>query len=106
LYGGGASGAIFGLMGGLFVCARRLRYDTRQLNGWIIYSLAFSFIPGIGIDWRAHVGGLITGSAVAYGMIHAPKQRRVVVQVGVVLAALVVAGVVIASRSATFPALT
>src|SRR4051794_6199914 len=48
--GGGAPGAIFGLMGGLLVCARRMNYDPRQLNGWILYSLAFSFIPGVGID--------------------------------------------------------
>lgn len=104
-FGGGASGAIFGLMGGLLVCARRMKYDTRQLNGWIVYSLAFSFIPGIGIDWRAHVGGLVTGAAVTLGLIHAPKERRILVQVGVFLVAFVVIGAVIAIRTATFPAL-
>jgi membrane associated rhomboid family serine protease len=102
--GGGASGAIFGLMGGLLVVARRMNYDTRQLNGWIVYSLVFSFIPGIGIDWRAHVGGLVTGAALTYGMVRAPKQRRLAVQAGLILAAVLVIGAVIVVRTATFPA--
>jgi membrane associated rhomboid family serine protease len=103
---GGASGAIFGLMGGLFVVAKRLNLDTRQLNGWIIYSLVFSFIPGLNVDWRAHIGGLITGGAVTWGMVHAPRQNRGWVQAGAVLAGFIVAVVVIAIRTATFPNLT
>ena len=69
--GGGASGAIFGLMGGLFVVARRLNLDTRQISGWIIYSLVFSFLPGLNVDWRGHIGGLVTGAAVTY--VHGPR---------------------------------
>jgi membrane associated rhomboid family serine protease len=103
--GGGASGAIFGLMGGLFVVAKRLKLDTRQLNGWIIYSLAFSFIPGLGVDWRGHIGGLVTGAAVTWGLVHAPKRHRGLIQVGALLAGLAVAVAVIAIRTATFPPL-
>jgi membrane associated rhomboid family serine protease len=103
---GGASGAIFGLMGGLFVVARRMRLDTRQLNGWIAYSLVFSFLPGLNVDWRGHIGGLITGAAVTYGLVHAPQRYRGLVQAGAVLAGLLVAIAVIAIRTATFPALT
>ncbi|MDX6227197.1 MAG: hypothetical protein QOI76_587 [Frankiales bacterium] len=101
---GGASGAIFGLMGGLFVVARRMRLDTRQLNGWIAYSLVFSFLPGLNVDWRGHIGGLITGAAVTYGLVHAPQRYRGLVQAGAVLGGLVVAVAVIAVRTATFPA--
>jgi membrane associated rhomboid family serine protease len=102
---GGASGAIFGLMGGLFVVARRMNLDTRQLTGWIAYSLVFSFLPGLNVDWRGHLGGLITGAAVTYGLVHAPKRHRWLIQAGAVLAGLVVAVAVIAIRTATFPAL-
>ncbi|MDX6203269.1 MAG: hypothetical protein QOJ83_2769 [Frankiales bacterium] len=103
---GGASGAIFGLMGGLFVVARRMNLDTRQLNGWILYSLVFSFLPGLNVDWRGHIGGLITGAAVTYGLVHAARRRRTLVQVGSVLAGLLVAVAVIAIRTATFPPVT
>ena len=103
---GGASGAIFGLMGGLFVVAKRLNLDTRQLNGWIIYSLVFSFLPGLNVDWRGHLGGLITGAAVTWGIVHAPRKHRSWIQAGAVLAGLLVAIAVIAIRTATFPALT
>ncbi len=101
---GGASGAIFGVMGGLFVVAKRLRLDTRQLNVWIAYSLAFSFIPGLNVDWRSHIGGLLTGAAVTWGIVHAPRKRRVWVQAAAVLAGLLVAVVVVAIRTATYPA--
>jgi membrane associated rhomboid family serine protease len=101
---GGASGAIFGLMGGLFVVARRMNLDTRQLNGWIIYSLVFSFLPGLNVDWRGHIGGLITGAAVTYGLVHAPRRHRTWIQAGAVLAGLLVAVAAIAIRTATFPA--
>jgi membrane associated rhomboid family serine protease len=100
---GGASGAIFGVMGGLFVVARRLNLDTRQLNIWIIYSLVFSFLPGFHVDWRGHIGGLVTGAAVTWGLVHAPRRNRAVIQVAALVAGLVVAVAVIAIRTATFP---
>ena len=102
--GGGASGAIFGLVGGLFVVSKRLNLDTRQLNGWIVYSLVFSFLPGMGVDWRGHVGGLVTGAAVTWGMVHAPRRHRLLIQAVAVLAGFLVAAAVIAIRTATFPA--
>ncbi|BEP13186.1 rhomboid family intramembrane serine protease [Acidothermaceae bacterium B102] len=103
---GGASGAIFGLMGGLFVVAKRMNLDTRQLNGWILYSLVFSFLPGLNVDWRGHVGGLVTGAAVTWGLVHAPRKHRAWIQAGAVVAGLAVAIAVIAIRTATFPTLT
>jgi membrane associated rhomboid family serine protease len=103
---GGASGAIFGLMGGLFVVAKRLNLDTRQLNGWIVYSLVFSFLPGLNVDWRGHIGGLITGAAVTWGIVHAPRQHRGWIQAAAVAGGLLVAVAVIAIRTATFPTLT
>lgn len=60
----GASGAIFGLMGAYVVFARRLHLNSQQIIGLIGVNLVIGFIVP-GIDWHAHVGGLVTGYAVA-----------------------------------------
>ena len=91
----GASGAIFGLLGATFVLMRRLRYDLKPIVILIALNLLFTF-TWANIDWRAHVGGLVAGSAVAYGMVHAPRERRAAVQWGtsaVVLGAIIAVAV-------------
>ncbi|MDI5964321.1 rhomboid family intramembrane serine protease [Streptomyces sp. SL13] len=93
-YGLGASGAIFGLLGALFVLVRRVGGDLRQVVIVIVLNLVLTFSIS-GIDWRAHVGGLITGAAIAYGMVHAPRARRALVQWGTCAGMLVVVLVVI-----------
>lgn len=60
----GASGAIFGLMGAFAVLARYYRFDNRQILTLIGINLLIGFIVP-GIDWHAHVGGLLTGMAIA-----------------------------------------
>lgn len=65
--GVGASGAIFGLMGAYFVIARRRRWDSSAILGLIIINLLISF-ASTGIDWRAHLGGLIVGAVVGFAM--------------------------------------
>jgi membrane associated rhomboid family serine protease len=64
----GASGAIFGLMAAYLVIQRKLGADTSQLMVLIAINLVIGFMPGSGISWQAHVGGLI-GGAVA-GVIY------------------------------------
>ncbi len=90
----GASGAIFGLLGALFVLMRRVHADLRPIVIMIVLNLVFSFTIS-NIDWRAHVGGLVTGAVVAYGMVHAPRERRALVQWGTCAAMLVVVLVMI-----------
>lgn len=85
----GASGAIFGLMGALVVAGRRLRYDITQVLVLLAINVAIGFLAP-GIDWRAHLGGLITGAAVAAVFVWAPKQGRVLWQTLGVLAVLAV----------------
>ena len=58
--GVGASGAIYGIFGGLLVVARRLRYDVRGLAVLLGLNLALGFVVPT-IDWRAHLGGLRGG---------------------------------------------
>lgn len=61
----GASGAIFGLFGATVVIARRLGLDASGIYGIIGINLVIGFIiPGI--DWRAHVGGLVAGALSAW----------------------------------------
>ncbi|MBH5335978.1 rhomboid family intramembrane serine protease [Streptomyces pactum] len=92
----GASGAVFGLLGATAVLMRRLNYDMRPVAILLAINLVITFYFS-NIAWQAHIGGLIAGTAVAYGMVHAPRERRALVQwgtCGLVLAATVVMVVV------------
>ncbi|MGW3158490.1 rhomboid family intramembrane serine protease [Streptomyces sp. NPDC001089] len=93
----GASGAIFGLFGATGVLMRRRNYDLRPLIALLVINLIFTFTPAFGISWQAHIGGLVGGVVVGYAMVHAPRERRNLVQYGVcavVLALVVVATLV------------
>jgi membrane associated rhomboid family serine protease len=73
----GASGAIFGVMGGYFVVLRRLGRNSVQLLVVIALNLAIGFfIPQVA--WQAHLGGLLGGVAVAgvYVLTRRREQRR------------------------------
>lgn len=78
----GASGAIFGLFGATAVLMRRLNYDLRPVIGLLVINLIFTFSPGFNIAWQAHIGGLVGGLIVGYAMVHAPRERRSLVQYG------------------------
>ncbi|MCB5163346.1 rhomboid family intramembrane serine protease [Streptomyces bambusae] len=88
----GASGAIFGLFGATAVFMRRMRYDMRPVLALLAINLVLTFGWG-GISWQAHIGGLIGGALIGFGMVHAPRERRGLWQWGscvLVLAAVVV----------------
>ena len=58
----GASGAIFGLFGALYVLQRRVGQSSTAILSTIALNLIITFtIPNI--SWEGHVGGLITGTA-------------------------------------------
>jgi membrane associated rhomboid family serine protease len=65
--GVGASGAIFGLFGAYFVIARRQRWDTSAILALIGVNLFIGFASTT-VDWRAHIGGLVTGTIVGVAM--------------------------------------
>ncbi|MEU2867836.1 rhomboid family intramembrane serine protease [Streptomyces olivoreticuli] len=91
----GASGAIFGLLGATAVLMRRLNYDMRPVIALLVLNLIFTF-AWANIAWQAHIGGLVVGTAVAYGLVHAPRDKRVLVQRATCgLALLVIAGAVV-----------
>lgn len=89
----GASGAIFGLFGATAVLMRRLNYDLRPIIALLAINLIFTFAPGFNISWQAHIGGLVAGVIIGYAMVHAPRERRALVQYGT--CALVLAAVVL-----------
>ena len=79
--GVGASGAIFGLFGAYYVVVRRLGGETRSILTLLAINLVITFTIPI-IDWRAHLGGLVTGAVVAAALAYAPRgPRRTAVQV-------------------------
>jgi len=59
----GASGAIFGLLTATIVIGRHLRADVSQLIVLLVINAALGFTGGI--DWRAHLGGALTGALIA-----------------------------------------
>jgi membrane associated rhomboid family serine protease len=74
----GASGAVFGLMGALFVVLRRFGRDVSAVLVILAINVVLGFVVP-GIDWRAHLGGLVTGAVLAYAFAHAPRGRRALV---------------------------
>jgi membrane associated rhomboid family serine protease len=92
----GASGAIFGLFGVLFVYLFRRRNSTfirgylRSVTGLIVLNLVFGFLARAYIDNWAHLGGLIAGALLAYGFDLKRESTPVVIQ------ALTAAGVIAA----------
>ncbi|GAB3267920.1 rhomboid family intramembrane serine protease [Sinomonas notoginsengisoli] len=86
----GASGAIFGLFGGLFVVMRQRGGDVRQLVILIAINAVLGFMIQ-GIAWQAHLGGLLTGAVSTAVIAYAPRGRaRTGVQIGGLVAVAVV----------------
>jgi len=83
----GASGAIFGLAGGLIVVARRMNWNFSWLVGIVALNFLLPFMVA-NIDWHAHVGGFLAGLAVTAAFTYPPKPSRVAVSVVAVVVLL------------------
>ena len=59
-YSVGASGAIFGLFGAMIIVGNKIGADVRSIYVIIGINFVIGFALG-GIDWKAHLGGLIGG---------------------------------------------
>ena len=62
-YSIGVSGAVFGLFGAWAVISRRIGAEVKSTLVIIGLNFVLGFTIG-GVDWRAHLGGLITGAVV------------------------------------------
>jgi membrane associated rhomboid family serine protease len=60
----GASGAIFGLFGAMVIVGKKIGADIRSIVVIIGINFFIGFAMG-GVDWRAHLGGLIGGVVAA-----------------------------------------
>jgi rhomboid protease GluP len=60
----GVSGAVFGLFGAFAVISRRYGLEIKSIAVIVGINFAMGFVIG-GVDWRAHLGGLIGGSIAA-----------------------------------------
>jgi membrane associated rhomboid family serine protease len=72
----GASGAVFGLFGALLVLNRHLGRSSGPMFGVLAINAVLGFVVP-GIAWQAHLGGLLTGVALAAVITAtAPQARR------------------------------
>jgi len=110
----GASGAIFGLMGATLVLGHAMRQEVTSVLVFIGINIAIGFVVPK-IDWRAHLGGLLVGAAVAALFAYGPRlvgagsgdlrsgmavvadtaAARAIVIGGIVLIVVVLAGLVV-----------
>ena len=92
----GASGAIFGVLGGLLVLERRGNIATGgQVLGLIVLNLIFTFaVPGVSVG--GHVGGLIAGALLMLAFVQFRRSWELSVAAAAVV---VVASVLLAATS-------
>lgn len=90
----GASGAIFGLFGALFVIQRSFGGANTQLLIVLGLNLVLGFVVP-GISWQAHIGGLLVGALVAW--IFVKTRTNATRQAEQIQLALVAAGLIAAT---------
>jgi membrane associated rhomboid family serine protease len=79
----GASGAIFGVLGAYVVLARLRRKPMGPVLAIIVINLVIGFSGNI--EWQAHVGGLVVGSALALAYHYAATLRQTAREVALTL---------------------
>jgi membrane associated rhomboid family serine protease len=72
--GVGASGAIMGVMGAYVVLAGRRHLPMAPVVGLLVLNFVIGFSGNI--DWRAHLGGLVTGALLALVYDYAGSLRE------------------------------
>jgi len=95
----GASGAVFGLFGALIVLNRHLGRSSGPMFGVLAINAVIGFIiPGIA--WQAHLGGLLTGIALAAAIAATAAPSRRQLQLPALAAVLVLVAVAAAAKYA------
>jgi membrane associated rhomboid family serine protease len=93
----GASGAVFGMMGGLVVVLLRLRQSPRPVLTLIAINVAISLLPGISL--YGHIGGMLTGALATAVIVFAPRERQSMWQWSGVSGVVMLLLVIIAARA-------
>ncbi len=71
----GASGAVFGLFGAVAVVMLRMKIRNTSIFSVIGINLVITFVMP-NISWQAHLGGLVTGAAIAAVYAYLPKKLQ------------------------------
>jgi membrane associated rhomboid family serine protease len=71
----GASGAVLGLVGALLVISKARGLDITWIIGYVAITAVLSFIVP-NISWEGHLGGFVTGAAVAWLFLQETKHRQ------------------------------
>jgi len=71
----GASGAVLGLVGALLVISKARGLDVTWIVGYVAITAVLSFIVP-NISWEGHLGGFVTGAAVAWVFLQETKRRQ------------------------------
>lgn len=74
----GASGAVWGLLGAMFVIGRHLGANVTAIAVLLGLNLLITFLPGSNIAWQAHIGGGLVGALIGliFARTRAVRQRR------------------------------
>ena len=70
----GASGAVFGLFGAVFVLQRLGGADTTPILTLLGINLVYGFLAS-GISWQAHIGGAVAGVAATWVLARLARPR-------------------------------
>jgi membrane associated rhomboid family serine protease len=73
-YSIGASGAVFGLFGAFIAAEKYLGVEAKSIYVIVAINFALGFTIG-GVDWRAHLGGLIAGYLATKTLLSSRKLR-------------------------------
>lgn len=74
--GVGASGAIFGLAAAYYVTSRKLNRRSGEARQIMVLFLVWMVVSAAITSWEGHLGGLLTGGAIAVAYAYAPRQQR------------------------------
>ena len=74
----GASGAVWGLLGAMFIIGRHLGVNVTAIAVLLGLNLVITFLPGSNISWQGHIGGGLVGLLVGfiYARTRAIRQQR------------------------------
>jgi len=96
----GASGAVFGLFGALLVLNRHLGRSSGPMFGVLAVNAVLGFVPAFGIAWQAHLGGVLTGAALAAVITLTASQARRKLQLPALAAVLVLLAAIAVAKYA------
>ncbi|WEK13186.1 MAG: rhomboid family intramembrane serine protease [Candidatus Microbacterium phytovorans] len=92
----GASGAVWGLLGAMFVIGRHRGANVTAIAVLLGLNLVITFLPGSNISWQGHIGGGLVGALVGFifartrGVRQQRTQKLLLAATGVGLLALLV----------------